>query len=406
MINTISYQEARDLLMRTARPADLEEVPLQQAAGRILGRDLTAGENVPAFDKSPYDGYAFRAADTAEAGPDHPVTLRVLEEVPAGRMPRERVTAGTAVRIMTGAPIPEGADAVCMFEKTDFTGTRVTLFSSFRSGQNVIRAGEDVGKGTLLARQGTRIDAGLCGSAAAQNRTGLLCYRIPRVGLLSTGSELLEVGEASVPGRIYNSNRYTFAAELSRMGFDVRWLGTAPDSVDEIRALLEEGLRTCDAVLSTGGVSVGDYDVTAKAMEEAGAGILFRGVSMKPGMACAYGVREGKLVCGLSGNPASSLINFHVIAAPAFRRIAGWAADRTLPSPFPVALAEGFGKPSPLPRFLRGRLDLSDGGTRIRLSPDQGNIVLSSSIGMDMIALVPAGSGRLEAGTMLEGFLI
>lgn len=406
MINTISYQEAQDLLMRTARPADLEEVPLQQAAGRILGRDLTAGENVPAFDKSPYDGYAFRAADTAEAGPDHPVTLRVLEEVPAGRMPREKVTAGTAVRIMTGAPIPEGADAVCMFEKTDFTGTRVTLFSSFRSGQNVIRAGEDVGKGTLLARQGTRIDAGLCGSAAAQNRTGLLCYRIPRVGLLSTGSELLEVGEASVPGRIYNSNRYTFAAELSRMGFDVRWLGTAPDSVDEIRALLEEGLRTCDAVLSTGGVSVGDYDVTAKAMEEAGAGILFRGVSMKPGMACAYGVREGKLVCGLSGNPASSLINFHVIAAPAFRRIAGWAADRTLPSPFPVALAEGFGKPSPLPRFLRGRLDLSDGGTRMRLSPDQGNIVLSSSIGMDMIALVPAGSGRLEAGTMLEGFLI
>lgn len=406
MINTISYQEARDLLMRTARPADLEEVPLQQAAGRILGRDLTAGENVPAFDKSPYDGYAFRAADTAEAGPDHPVTLRVLEEVPAGRMPRERVTAGTAVRIMTGAPIPEGADAVCMFEKTDFTGTRVTLFSSFRSGQNVIRAGEDVGKGTLLARQGTRIDAGLCGSAAAQNRTGLLCYRIPRVGLLSTGSELLEVGEASVPGRIYNSNRYTFAAELSRMGFDVRWLGTAPDSVEEIRALLEEGLRTCDAVLSTGGVSVGDYDVTAKAMEEAGAGILFRGVSMKPGMACAYGVREGKLVCGLSGNPASSLINFHVIAAPAFRRIAGWAADRTLPSPFPVALAEGFGKPSPLPRFLRGRLDLSDGGTRMRLSPDQGNIVLSSSIGMDMIALVPAGSGRLEAGTVLEGFLI
>lgn len=406
MINTISYQEARDLLMRTARPADLEEVPLQQAAGRILGRDLTAGENVPAFDKSPYDGYAFRAADTAEAGPDHPVTLRVLEEVPAGRMPRERVTAGTAVRIMTGAPIPEGADAVCMFEKTDFTGTRVTLFSSFRSGQNVIRAGEDVGKGTLLARQGTRIDAGLCGSAAAQNRTGLLCYRIPRVGLLSTGSELLEVGEASVPGRIYNSNRYTFAAELSRMGFDVRWLGTAPDSVEEIRALLEEGLRTCDAVLSTGGVSVGDYDVTAKAMEEAGAGILFRGVSMKPGMACAYGVREGKLVCGLSGNPASSLINFHVIAAPAFRRIAGWAADRTLPSPFPVALAEGFGKPSPLPRFLRGRLDLSDGGTRMRLSPDQGNIVLSSSIGMDMIALVPAGSGRLEAGTVLEGFLV
>ena len=406
MINTISYQEARDLLMRTARPADLEEVPLQQAAGRILGRDLTAGENVPAFDKSPYDGYAFRAADTAEAGPDHPVTLRVLEEVSAGRMPRERVTAGTAVRIMTGAPIPEGADAVCMFEKTDFTGNRVTLFSSFRSGQNVIRAGEDVGKGTLLARQGTRIDAGLCGSAAAQNRTGLLCYRIPRVGLLSTGSELLEVGEASVPGRIYNSNRYTFAAELSRMGFDVRWLGTAPDSVDEIRALLEEGLRTCDAVLSTGGVSVGDYDVTAKAMEEAGAGILFRGVSMKPGMACAYGVWEGKLVCGLSGNPASSLINFHVIAAPAFRRIAGWAADRTLPSPFPVALAEGFGKPSPLPRFLRGRLDLSDGGTRMRLSPDQGNIVLSSSIGMDMIALVPAGSGRLEAGTMLEGFLI
>lgn len=404
MLNNPDYIKARELLLKAVTPVGAEQVPLSECGGRVLAQDLVAEENIPPFDRSPYDGYAFRAADTMGASRERPVVLRVLEEVPAGAVPTVTVTEGTAVKVLTGAPIPDGADGVVMYERTEFTKSTVTLFAPAKPGENIVRAGEDVRKGTVLACHGDVIDAGMAGTLAAQGTAMPAVCRVPKIGIISTGGELTGVEETPGPGKIRNSNRHTLEAVLKSVGCRPVWIGLAGDSTVEICRLLQKGLGECDAIVSTGGVSVGDYDLTPGAMELAGAELLFRGVDMKPGMACAYGVWKGKLVCGLSGNPASALTNFYAVALPALRKLAG--RREYLPREISVTLACGFGKKSPKTRFLRGRLELADGTVRMALPKDQGNVVLSSTIGCDVMAVVPAGSGPVEAGTVLKGFLL
>ena len=404
MNHSLSFEEARSLLLEKAQSVGAETLPLEACGGRVLAKTVTAPYSVPPFDRSPYDGYAFRAADSAGASRETPVTLHVLEEVAAGSVPRSTVTRGTAVRIMTGAPIPEGADAVVMFEKTEFTGKTVTLFEAARPGDNVVLTGEDVRAGDVLAQAGRLIDAGTLGTLASQGFTSLEVFRKPRVGVISTGSELIEPGEPPQSGKIYNSNRYTFTALLAEAGCEPQYLGSAGDSTETIAALLREGVRTCDAVLLTGGVSVGDFDLTPAAMEACGAEILFRAVDLKPGMACCYGSVEGKLICALSGNPASAMTNYYAVALPALRRLCG--LDSCLPRELTVTLLRGFPKKSPVTRLLRGTLELSGGEVGMTLSREQGNTVLSSAIGCDAMAIVPAGSGPLAPGTKLKGFML
>ena len=266
-----------------------------------------------------------------------------------------------------------------------------------------MRAGEDVGKGDSLAEAGSRLDAGTLGSLASQGFASLRVYRRPRVGLISTGSELIELGQALAPGKIYNSNRYTFTALLEEAGCEAVWLGSAGDRAETIAGLIRAGMRTCDAVVLTGGVSVGEYDLTPAAMEACGAEVLFRRVDLKPGMACCFALGEGKLLCGLSGNPAAAVTSFYAVALPALKKLCG--RRDCLPRELTVTLVEGFKKPSPVTRLLRGRLELEDGEVRMSLR-EQGNAVLSSAMGCDAMAVIPAGSGPLEKGTKLKGFLL
>lgn len=382
----------------------MEYLPLSQAGGRILGQQLIAKENVPAFDRSPYDGYALRAADTERTAPGTPVRLRILEEIPAGNVPAKRVTEGTAAKVFTGSPIPDGADAVIMYEKTAFTNDHVTVFHPLAPGENIIRTGEDIRKGTVLAECGDVIDPGLAGVLAAQGETMPFVYRIPRVAVFSTGSELVEPGDIPENGKIRNSNRYMLEAALKQAGCESVYFGIASDSVSEISAHLDQALSSCDAVVITGGVSAGDFDLTPNAMEASGVELLFRGVNMKPGMACAYGIRHGKPVCGLSGNPASALTNFYAIAMPAFRKLSG-RSDYLMPE-ISLVLTSDFGKKSPKTRFLRGKLQLKNGMACMELPAEQGNVVLSSAIGCNVMAVVPAGSGPVRAGTVLKGIML
>lgn len=400
----MEYTKARELLLRSVRPVTAEAVPLEECGGRVLAGGLTAAENVPAFDRSPYDGYAFRTADSAGACQNAPVTLTVLEEVPAGAAPQKAVAPGTAARVMTGAPIPPGADAVVMYEKTRFTRETVILFAPAEPGENIVRAGEDVRAGALLAQDGDVIDPGLAGALAAQGAARPLVYRLPRVGLISTGSELVCPGDAVPAGKIRDSNRFALAAALQRDGCIVEALGMAGDDAGDIAALIRRGLAGCDMVLLTGGVSAGDYDRTPAAMEQAGVDLLVRGVACKPGMACAYGIAASKLVCGLSGNPAAALANYFAVVRPAVRRLAG--RRDCLPKPVSVTLAGGFPKKSKTVRLLWGRLALDGGLIKMHLSAGQGNAVISGAIGCDIMAVVPADSGPLSAGAALEGFLL
>ncbi|MBR3554839.1 MAG: molybdopterin molybdotransferase MoeA [Oscillospiraceae bacterium] len=404
MKNSLTFEEARSLLLEKAECTGTETLPLEACGGRILAKDAAAAFSVPPFDRSPYDGYAFRASDSAGASRERPVTLHVLEEVAAGSVPRFPVRPGTAVRIMTGAPIPEGADAVVMFEKTAFTEESVTLFEAAKPGDNIVLTGEDVRAGDVLVRAGSPIDAGTLGTLASQGFASLEVFRKPRVGIISTGTELLEPGQSPQPGRIYNSNRYTFTALLGEACCEAVYLGAAGDRVETIAALLREGLAGCDAILLTGGVSVGDYDLTPAAMEACGAEIFFRGVDMKPGMACCYGEAKGKLICALSGNPAAAMTNYYAVALPALKRLAGCRS--CLPQELTVTLLEGFGKKSPVTRLLRGTLKLSGGEVQMALSQEQGNAVLSSAMGCDAMAVIPAGSGLLAPGTKLKGFML
>ena len=404
MLDNPCYEHARELLLSVVNPVGVEHGSLSECGNRVLARDLIAQENVPAFDRSPYDGYALRAADTARATEEHPVTLRVLEEIPAGAVPTKEITAGTAAKVLTGAPIPVGADVVVMYENTEFTDHSVKLFVPLKGGDNIVHTGEDIRKGTVLAQMGTVIDPGLSGMLAAQGVANPLVYRIPHVAILSTGSELVEADAIPEAGKIRNTNRYMLETALKRLGCKPVYLGIAGDRIADISAMVNKGLSECDAVITTGGVSVGDYDLTPAAMEASGAEILFRGVDMKPGMACAYGVKGGKLICGLSGNPASALTNFYAVALPALKKLTGQNAYR--PQEMQVMLSNGFTKKSPKTRFLRGRLELKDGVVCINLPKDQGNVVLSSTIGCDVMAVAPAGRGPLEAGTVLKGFLL
>lgn len=402
MLKNPDYITARDLLLGVVRPVGTEALALPACFGRVLAESVTAAENVPPFDRSPYDGYAFRSEDTRAASAESPVTLRIIEEVPAGAVPTLPCTKNTAVKILTGAPIPEGADAVINYERTEFTETSVKLFAPVKSGENIVRAGEDVRRGEVLVRAGQVIDPGTAGTLAAQGIARPTVYRRPVVGVISTGNEVMELGAPLAPGKIYNANRYTLSAALHEIGCDSVYLGLAGDRPEAVCALIEKGLAECDAVITTGGVSVGDYDFTPDAMERAGVRLLFRGVDMKPGMACAFGEKGGKLVCGLSGNPASSLSSFYAVALPALKKLAG--RTDCMPQEILVTLDKDFKKKSPATRLLRGRLDLSDGAVRLILPKDQGNAVISSAIGCDGMAVVPAGNGPIAAGTTLKGF--
>ncbi len=405
METNMEYRQARELLLEhTGAISRRARVPLSEAHGRILAEDIRAARDVPPFDRSPFDGYAFRAADTKGADESHGVTLEILEEIPAGSMWTRPVVPGTAAKILTGAPIPAGADAVIKYEETEFTDSHVTIFAPFSPGDNIVPQGEDVKAGSLLARPGTVIDCALLGTLAAQNIPRPLVYGVPRVGIITGGSELAEPGEELSGGKIVNTNRYAFWGAVQSAGCEPVFFGAPEDDPERIADCLRRALSECDMVITTGGVSVGDYDYTPAAMERVGIDMLARTLRLKPGGASAYGIFRGKLVCGLSGNPASAMTNFYAVVLPALRKLRGLENPR-LPE-ITVTLAEGFGKKSPKTRLIRGRLSIEDGRALMHVSAAQENGSLHSLTGCDLLAEIPAGSGKLDPGTRLTAYQI
>ena len=404
MMTMVSIEEGRQLIIDAVAPVETEQIPLGIAYGRVLAMDVIAEDDVPSFDRSPFDGYAFRAADTQNATKDMPVTLKVIDYIPAGDISHAPVTEGTAVRLMTGAPVPEGADCVCKYEETEFTDTEVKIFLPGESGANIILRGEDVVKGTVLAEAGTVIDAGLMGTLAGQNIANPLVYKQITAGIIATGSELVPVGTEPGPGMIIDTNEYTLTGAMERMGFLVRRYGIADDTEEAIADVLEKALSECELVLITGGASVGDFDVTPAAMERIGIQLLFRGVKVKPGGACEYGIRDGRLICGLSGHPSSSLTNLLLVGMAGIRKMSG--IRDFLPKEIDLELDNDFSKSTKGTRAIRGTLIIENGVAKIRVPKGQGNIMISSTIGCDLVAVIPRGSGPLQKGAKIKGYQI
>jgi molybdopterin molybdotransferase len=345
------------------------------------------------------DGYAVVAADLHAASPSDPVALRVVEEIPAGRMPVEKVVPGTAARIMTGAPMPAGADAVVMVEDTTTEGERVVVRTSVDRGESVRPRGQDVRAGTVVAPSGRRARAAEIGMLASLGMGMVTVGRRPRVGILATGDELADLGEPERPDRIFNTNSYAVAAQVGEAGGAPVLLGIARDTPDDLRRALR-ALDGLDALVVCGGVSVGKYDFVKDVLAELGMVLDFWRVAMKPGSPMAFGRVGDRPVFGLPGNPVSAMVTFEVFVRPALLHMAGVGE---LDRPVVLAeLAEPMTKPRGKTHFVRGRLFRD--GERVLVAPtgSQDSGVLTSMVKASGLIVLAQDAERFERGQRVD----
>jgi molybdopterin molybdotransferase len=315
----ISFDKALALVLGEVTPLPAEDVALEQALGRVLAEDVASDQDLPPFDRAAMDGYALRAADVAAA----PVALDVVGEVRAGQWPDLAIGPGQAVRIMTGAPVPPGADAVQQVEKTQpLDEFRVTILDAVGGGANVAPRGSEVGAGDVVLTRGRVIDASATAVLASAGRTRVRAARRPVLALLVTGDEIVDVAARPAPAQIRNTNGPAVAAQARQAGADVRLLGVAPDRQDAIADALGKGLAA-DVLVVTGGVSAGDYDLVEPALLDLGATFLFTRVAIKPGAPLVFGRLGGALVFGLPGNPVSAQVTFDLFVRPTLLRMQG-----------------------------------------------------------------------------------
>ena len=404
MANKITVKEAMDLLAALPTVPGVETIPLFKAQRRILAEDMFAVVNVPPFDRSPYDGYAFRGEDTVNASKETPVTLRITEEIPAGKAPEGEVTPGTAAKILTGAPVPWGANAIVKYETTEFTEEYVKIFEAVKPNTDIVYAGEDVKEGQKLAEKGQVITPAVAGTLAGQGLAEVKVFRRPRAMVMCTGSELLEPGEAPQPAKIYNSNIYTISAYLESLGVDCTSGGSMPDEPELIAGHIKAALEDYDLVVTTGGASVGDYDYAARSAELTGAKVLFWKIAMKPGGSVVAAERDGKLILSLSGNPGAAITTLLRIASPYIKGLCG-RKDTALEA-MELVMKEAFKKKSPQQRLVRGRLSIENGVAYFISQDGQGNGVVSSFIGCDVLGEIPAGSPPVAAGEKILAYRV
>ena len=383
------------------RPA-VEMVRLEDACGRIAAEPLRVRMDQPPFDRSPLDGYALHSEDTAGAGEWTPKTLPVVMKLYAGDAPEQELPAGCAARIMTGAPLPAGADCVLMQEKTDGGEENVRIYAELSHNANVVFRGEDIAKDACIAEAGTVLTPAHLGVLAGQGYAEVPVYRTWTIGVLATGSELLAPGEEWRPGKIYDANGVQNTARLRQLGFQVRHR-CCSDDPSVIAAELEELLTACDAVITSGGVSVGQKDYLPVVLELLGASMIFAGVAQKPGSPMLAATVEGKLVFCLSGNPFAAAATLEQYAIPGLLRAAGRAEEACILPRTKRTLTTGFSKSSKGNRYLRAK---TSGGTVA--IPGEGNAEVHSSgslsamIGCDCLVELPAGSGPVEPGKEVE----
>ncbi len=389
---SVTLQEARDLILGSVEPLGDETIGLSEALGRVLAETVTSQVWIPPADSSAMDGFAVRAEDVQSV----PAVLDVVEDLPAGRASRRKIGPGEAACIMTGAALPEGADAVVMIERTEPEAERVRVLESAETGQHVRRAGSDVDPGTRIANPGTVLNAACIGMLAGIGRTTLRVAARPRVAILATGDELVEPDRLEPDGRIVSSNSWALRAALREIGAEPVYLGIAPDEPGEIEARFRQALA-CDAVVSTGGVSVGDRDWIKQVLADLGGEMKLWRVNMKPGAPMAFVVIDGRPVFGLPGNPVSTLVTFEQFVRPALLRMMQHSEVFR-----PVAravLVDEYTKPPGRMHLVRVLLEERDGRLRASTTGDQDSNVLLSMVRADGLAIVPADVERVPAGS-------
>ncbi len=409
----ISVEEAQERVLAYVEPLPPEERPLLEALGQVLVDDVRAAFDVPPLDNAAMDGYAVRAEDTQGASPERPVTLRVIADLAAGYTSDRTVERGTAIRIMTGAPLPTGADAVVQFEHTDEAGRgraetsggppeSVTIYRAAAPRLNVRDAGEDIRAGEIVLRRGTVLRPAEIGVLASLGHATVRVHRRPRVAVLATGDELVPVGEPLAPGKIYNSNSYSVAAQVMRYGGVPVLLGIARDRRDELVAKVRQAL-TADLLITSGGVSMGDFDVVKDVLAAEGE-VTFWRVRMKPGKPLAFGRIGGVPHLGLPGNPVSSMVTFEMFARPAILKMLGrtnWHKPTV-----EATLADGERNRDLRRVYLRAHVVKQDGQYVAHLTGPQGSGILTSMAYANGLAVIPEDVPEVRPGDRVQVLML
>lgn len=399
----ILLEDALALLLSHTPCCSTVRLPLAECFGRVLAENITSTMDFPPFDRSPLDGYAVQMADIIQASPNHPILVTEIEAVPAGAVPYKTIHSGQATRIMTGAKIPEGADAVVRLEDTRITNGQIEILNANNAATNICLQGEEISKNEKILAAGTLLEEGALGLLAMLGHPAPLVFRKPKVGILATGSELLAPSDPIEPGKIRDSNSYMLLSKVLKEGGQPILLGQVKDSLASIIAKLAEqpGLPM---YITTGGASVGDYDFMEKLFHELKIPLLFKGIAIKPGMPVLAGNWQGSLLIALSGNPAASSVSFEVLVSPLLRKMAGlshWNHKKAT-----VKLCGTFPKTSPTQRFIWAHWFVQQETIFATPLAHQGNGMLKSALKANALLEIPAHSPPVENGSKLEAILL
>jgi molybdopterin molybdotransferase len=391
----IRVEEALSHILGDVQPLGLEKVHILDSLGRVIGENIYASRDIPPKDNSAMDGYAVRAVDSLVANQGNPLRLRIIEDIPAGSVPQKTIGKGEAARIMTGAPLPAGADAIIRMEDTTRDGEWVTISATYRVGHDVRMAGEDVKGGDAVIPKGEVLRPAEIGMMATLGRSFIYVYQRPVVAVISTGDELVDIDEEPSPWKIINSNGYSNMSQAADCGAIPLYIGIAKDRKEDLAAKFNAALRA-DVIVSSGGVSLGDYDFVKDVIAETGNKMHFWQVAMRPGKPLVYGRVHEKPFFGLPGNPVSSMVSFEQFVRPSLLKMMGHTNlfRRTIR----VILEEDITKTQGLTHFIRACVAWQDGRYRIVTTGDQGSGILKSMVKANGLIVLPEDATAVKKG--------
>ncbi|PAV28798.1 molybdopterin molybdenumtransferase [Virgibacillus profundi] len=404
----IPINKAVEMVMNYRLKGQKEIISIHESDHRRLAEPIIAKNNVPSFDKSPYDGFALRSIDTDKASTNNPMEFEVVEHIGAGQVPTKTLGKGQATRIMTGAKIPDGADCIAMFEICKSYERNNNPFMSIKrkmnKDQNIIKEGSEVLEGKVLIEEGTIINPGVKALLATFGYNQVEVAKKPIVGIIATGTELLEVDEDLKPGKIRNSNAYMIASQINKAGGISKYYGKLADEFDTSYEAMKKALDEVDILITTGGVSVGDFDLMPAIYEKLKAEVLFNKVAMRPGSVTTVAVIEDKILFGLSGNPSACYVGFELFTRPIIQHYL--YNKKPYLKRIKAILADGFPKPNPFTRFVRSYITYDNASVYVHLAGMDKSNVVTSLANSTCLMVLPGGTRGFKAGDEVEALLL
>lgn len=398
----IALEEALEILNKNTKALKSEVVSIKDSLKRVLYGDVKSNINNPPFNKSVFDGYAFKSEDSKGTSKENPIELKIVDEIFAGMWPEIEIKHGEAVRIMTGAPIPVGADCVLKQEETERHGDLVKIFKEMNSYENISFMGEDIKIGETLIKKGKRLDYADLGIMASSGISEVLVYKKPRVSIISTGDEVCDINSTLKPGKIYDSNLYSLSARIEELGYNVLSMEHVGDNILKIGEAIEKAFEKSDIVFTTGGASVGEKDLMQKVSESIGFEKLFWKIKIKPGSAVVCSKKEEKILISLSGNPNAALTTFELLGKSVLKKLEGEEENINIKREKGV-LMDSFNKKSPQRRFLRGNVIYDEKGAKVYITQiKSGNGILSSLLNANCLIEIEKGNEGLNRGEVVS----